>query len=227
MIVMLVFIKLNNLELFGPREQRKLLLLRGVVGSASVIATYFSIKYLDISDVETLTNSCVIITAIISRVFLNEKLTVCHVVALVLTICGVLFIVRPSFLFGIEHDLESFFHVNLTSPLHHTNNNQSSPRIVASHVAAGNLSEHSSEFMVIKDHSNRDLVESVIGVSLALFSAVCMSIAQVAIRKLCLVHIHFSVTSLYPALIGLPASLLISGYLIKQEAYSARLELYS
>ena len=209
MIVMLLFIKANNLEVFGPKEQRKLLILRGVVGSAAVISTYFSIKYLDVSDVETLTNSCVIITAIFSRIFLKEKLTICHVVALALTICGVFFILRPSFLFGIEHDLEHFFHVNFSSSSH-LNQSILLP-------TTKNLSEHAREFMSIKDHSNRDLFESVIGVSLALFSAFCMSIAQVAIRKLCLVHIHFSVTSLYPAIVGLPASLIISGYLIKQE----------
>lgn len=153
-----------------------------------------------------MTNSAVIITALFSRIFLKEKLTMCHVLALIFTIIGVFFIVRPNFLFGIEEDLEHFFHVNLTSMPHL---NQT--------LVVKNLSERAREFMAIKDHSNRELWESVIGVSLALFSAICMAVSQVAIRKLCLVHIHFSVTSLYPALVGLPLSLIISGYMIKQE----------
>lgn len=41
-----------------------------------------------------------------------------------------------------------------------------------------------------------------------------MSIAQVAIRKLSLAKIHFSVISIYPALIGLPVSILLSFLLI-------------
>ena len=198
-VVMLAFIRMNNLSPLGPKEHHGLLIIRGLVGSAAVITAYFSIKYLDVSDVETLTNSSVIITAIFSRLFLNEKLTISHILSLVLTLVGVVFIVRPSFLFGIEHDLESFFHVNLTTQSHETNSNQT----------------HFS--LEIKDHVNRKFFESVIGVSLALSSAIGMSIAQVTIRKLCLVNIHFSITSLYPCLIGLPASLILSGYLIKQE----------
>ena len=49
---------------------------------------------------------------------------------------------------------------------------------------------------------------------MVLVSALCMSIAQVSIRKLSLAKIHFSVISMYPALIGLPASLVLSLVLI-------------
>lgn len=41
-----------------------------------------------------------------------------------------------------------------------------------------------------------------------------MSIAQVSIRKLSLAKVHFSVISMYPALIGLPSGLLLSFLLI-------------
>jgi drug/metabolite transporter (DMT)-like permease len=206
MLVMFVIIKKSNLDFLGARSQRKLLLLRGVVGSSAVILSYFSIKYLDVSDVETLTNSCVVITAIFSRIFLKEKLRIVHLISLVLTITGVFFIVRPSFLFGLEQDLESFFHVNLTALQHNL-------------TLGKNLSERKAFLAAqIKDHSNRDLFESIFGVSLAILSAVCMSIAQVSIRKLCLVKVHFSITSLYPALVGLPASIAISILLIKTES---------
>lgn len=205
---MLAFIRMNNLNPLGPKEHHGLLMIRGVVGSAAVIAAYFSLKYLDVSDVETLTNSSVIITALFSRLFLNEKLTISHILSLCLTLTGVLFIVRPSFLFGIEHNLESFFHVNLTTHSTYHLDNNGLNQTVYSNLTSAQLD--------IKDHVNREFFESVIGVSLALASAIGMSIAQVTIRKLCLFNIHFSVTSLYPALIGLPASLILSGYLIKQ-----------
>lgn len=196
-VVMLIFIKKNDLEMLGPKSQRNLLLLRAVVGSLAVMIGFFSIKYLDVSDVETLTNSCVIITAIISRVVLKEKLTVCHIVTLFLTVSGVMFIVRPSFLFGIEQNLENFFHLNLSTVHSHLNSNQT-----IKHVE-------------IKDHLNRSFYETIIGVSMVLLSAVCMSVAQVSIRKLCLVKVHFAITSLYPALVGLPASLIVSAILIQ------------
>lgn len=210
-IVMVFFIRRSNFEFLGPRNQRKLLVLRGVVGSAAVILSYFSIKYLDVSDVETLTNSSVIITALFSRIFLNEKLRLVHVISLSLTITGVVFIVRPSFLFGIEQDLESFFHVQLTT-MHNNGTSLAKSMNMINNSQVGNYK------VEIKDHSNRDLFESIFGVSFALLSAVCMSIAQVSIRKLCLGKVHFSITSLYPAMVGLPASVLISALLIKTKS---------
>lgn len=200
-LVMAYFIKRNKLEFFGPKSHRKLLIFRGVIGSTAVIMSFFSIRYLDVSDVETLTNSCVIITAIFSRIFLKEKLTFCHIIALILTITGVFFIIRPSFLFGFEENLEHFFNVNLTST-HHVLGDVNST-----------LNHH--KLLEIKDHNNREFIETIIGVTMVLISATCMSAAQVSIRKLCLGKVHFSITSVYPAMIGLPCSLLISFVLIE------------
>ncbi len=49
---------------------------------------------------------------------------------------------------------------------------------------------------------------------MVLVAALCMSSAQVAIRKLSLTKVHFSVISIYPALLGLPASVLLTTVLI-------------
>jgi uncharacterized membrane protein len=143
--MMVYFIQKNNLNILGPKAQRKLLIIRGLAGCSAVMISFFSIKYLDLSDVETLTNSCVLITALLSRIFLKEKLTVCHLAALALTIFGVLFIVRPNFLFGFETDLENFFHLNLT------------------HALAKNQTLNETLKAKIISHMNREFIESVIG----------------------------------------------------------------
>lgn len=149
-LIMVFFIKKNNLKFFGPKKNVKLLVLRGFVGCSAGIFAFFSIKYLDVSDVETLTNSCVLLTALLARIFLKEKLTVCHFFAVVLTITGVLFIIRPEFLFGIEADLETYFHVNLTQ--HNLEINQT---FIDSHGHVQNLN--------IINHSTRKFTESVLG----------------------------------------------------------------
>ncbi|CAF1073882.1 unnamed protein product [Brachionus calyciflorus] len=184
LIVMLILVKYHHQPIFGPKSQRGLLTLRGAAGSATIILGFFSVRYLDIGDIETLSNSAVIMTAILSRIFLNEKLTVSHIVALILTITGVFFIVRPPFLFGLEKEMEQMLQINLTET-NHTN-------------------------LEIKDHSNRSLFETLMGVGIVLASALCFSITQVSVRKLCLLKAHFAVATLYPALIGLPVSILIS-----------------
>jgi drug/metabolite transporter (DMT)-like permease len=203
--VMFFFIKKNNLDYLGPKKSRGLLLFRGVIGCAAVIISFFSISYLDVSDVETLTNSCVLITAIIARLVLHEKLTVCHLVALILNVCGVIFIIRPNFLFGIEENVIHALHLNINAS--HPSNNSLLHKNMSTRLINGKQ-------LQIMDHSNRETIETIIGVVLVLVSATCMSCAQVAIRKLCLGKIHFSITSIYPAYVGLPSSLIVTLILI-------------
>ena len=195
LVFMSIFIRRNNLNFFGPPSQRRLLIFRGFTGSISIILSFFAIRYLDVSDVETITNSNVLITAIFSRIFLSEKLTISHIVALVLNITGVVFVLRPSFLFGIEQNMEHMFHVNLTKSFSNTTSN-----LVAHNGTVNFLSKHKSTEII--DHSNREIFESILGVCLVLLSATSMSISHVAVRKLSLEKIHFSVSSVYPAYIG-------------------------
>ena len=223
LFVMFFFIKKNRLDYLGPRKQRSLLVARGVVGCAAVIISFFSIRYMDVSDVETLNNSCVLITAIIARLVLNEKLSMAHVVAVVLNVTGVVFIVRPAFLFGIEENLVKLenivFHLNVTSRM------PSAAATVGANVTSSissSISGVQHHAHKIIDHSNRELVETAIGVTLVLVSATCMSVAQVSIRKLCLAKCHFSITSIYPAYVGLPSSVLVSLLLVYTQASQGR-----
>lgn len=98
-IVMAFICIYNNLKILGPRSEFKLLCVRGLVGSLNVLCVYFSIMFLNPSDATTLIHISIIITSIISRLFLSEKLTLAHFVAIILTANGVLFISKPAFLF--------------------------------------------------------------------------------------------------------------------------------
>lgn len=113
-LVMAFFVHRNDLKLFGHKGLEGILCLRGLTGSVALIFGYISLQYLDVSDTQTLINSCVIITALLGRIFLKEKITIVHVLSVFLTITGVLFILRPTFLFGIEENFEEIFHVNVT-----------------------------------------------------------------------------------------------------------------
>ena len=87
-------------EWFGPKNSRMLLAARGLSGAVSVSAGIVSLKFLQISDVETLINTSVVITAVLGRIFLKEKITVANLVSLLATIVGVVFILKPDFLFS-------------------------------------------------------------------------------------------------------------------------------
>lgn len=98
----------SGADWFGPKGSRTILLVRGFSGACSVFFGIVSLKYLEISDVETLFNTTVITTAVLGRVFLNEKITASHLFSLLITIAGVLFILKPHFLFGAaQHDNET------------------------------------------------------------------------------------------------------------------------
>lgn len=90
----------SGADWFGPKGRRTALVVRGFSGACSVFFGIVSLKYLEISDVETLFNTTVITTAVLGRVFLNEKVTASHLFSLLITIAGVLFILKPHFLFS-------------------------------------------------------------------------------------------------------------------------------
>lgn len=181
-IVMTYFLYKYDLKLFGHRGLEGILCLRGLTGSVALIFGYISLQYLDVSDTQTLINSCVIITALLGRIFLKEKITIVHVFSVFLTITGVLFILRPTFLFGIEENLEEIFHVNITA--HNLN---------VTHRTLEEINESYSQ---------------IIGVCLVLANAFCLSISQVTTRSLSLSKIHHSVISTYANFFGLPINLI-------------------
>lgn len=98
-VTMFIFMKYHEMKLFGPKKQRGLLMIRGLVGCLSLMSVYFALMLINPSDVVSLAHSSLIITAIMSRIFLKEKLTIAHVVSIFLTAIGVLFISKPSFIF--------------------------------------------------------------------------------------------------------------------------------
>lgn len=226
--VMTCVIRSNNLQHFGPREHRLLLTCLGVIGCGGVLVGFFSVSFLEVSDVETLLNSCVIITAVIARLVLKEKLILCHLVSMCLNIAGVLFILRPNQLFGskTEEKQQHNFIINETvwrnarqvlnygnnggnngslvfnndTKVNHLHNHYdgSTPTLAPSFLSSWGLKIGESQF------------DTMMGVALVLTSATSQSIAQVMIRKLSLAKIHFSLMVAYPAYIGLPASILVS-----------------
>lgn len=102
LIVMVIICKYNDLKLLGPRKAFKLLFVRGLIGSFSLLAFYSSIMLLTPSSSTSLIHMSIIITAVMSRFCLGERLTIAHFIAIALTANGVLFISKPSFLFSSD-----------------------------------------------------------------------------------------------------------------------------
>ena len=103
--ILFVIAKINKIELLGKSDSRKLLIFRGSISGVGLISLYSSIKLIDPSDAISLFSCNVIFVAILSRIYMKEKFTVLHILAMFIVVCGIFFITQPSFLIPKTNDL--------------------------------------------------------------------------------------------------------------------------
>lgn len=84
-------------RLFGKSENRKYLILRALFGTLGIIANYYAIDRLILSDANMLNNLSPFFVVIFSFLFLKEKITKKQVIILCVAFFGSLFIIRPTF----------------------------------------------------------------------------------------------------------------------------------
>jgi len=96
MFIMFIIAFYNKVNIFGKKDQRGLLLVRGCFGATAILSMSLSVKYIDPSDTQALHSTRLIMISILARVFLKENVTIIHIVCLFLTIAGVLLISQPS-----------------------------------------------------------------------------------------------------------------------------------
>ncbi|CAF0810789.1 unnamed protein product [Brachionus calyciflorus] len=98
LIIMLIIAIYRKENLLGEKDERGKLFLRAFLGFTGLLSSTLSYKIIDPSETVSIGNSRILIIAILSRLILKEKLTLCHLVALVMTSMGVILITQPSFL---------------------------------------------------------------------------------------------------------------------------------
>uniref|UniRef100_A0A8C3VNH8 Solute carrier family 35 member G1 n=1 Tax=Catagonus wagneri TaxID=51154 RepID=A0A8C3VNH8_9CETA len=84
----------------GPKDQRIFLILRGILGSVSMILIYYAYQSTSLADATVITFSCPVFTSIFACIFLKERYSPWDAVFTAFTLTGVTLIVRPPFLFG-------------------------------------------------------------------------------------------------------------------------------
>lgn len=132
----------------------------GFFGAITVIIGLFSVMFLEPSDVSTLNNLTIISTAVLARVVIKEKLSPVHILATVLSITGILFIVKPAFIFGSNNN--TFLNESINLTLNSTANFTSHP-----------------------DLSDGNSLNIVFGVVLIVISATLAGATNVIVKKLC------------------------------------------
>lgn len=100
----LLYMLLNRQKIpdapFGAPGLRRWLLLRGIVGFFGVFGMYFSLMYLTVSDAVLITFLAPTVTVIVAAIVLKERFTKVESIGTLVSLLGVVLIVRPKFIFG-------------------------------------------------------------------------------------------------------------------------------
>ena len=103
-VVMLILVwatlRARGVALWGG--ERRLLVLRGVLGFAALTGFYYGVVHLPLADATVIQYTNPVWTALIAAVLLGEHLRPVEVVLSVASLLGVALVARPSFLFGGE-----------------------------------------------------------------------------------------------------------------------------
>ena len=89
-----------NDKFIYPWKQSRFLLLRGISGTTAMTLMIYAVKHMPLADARVIFYTSPVLTAILGRIFLKESVSKFDVLAMILSIGGVLLIGRPKFLFG-------------------------------------------------------------------------------------------------------------------------------
>jgi len=197
-LMFFTYLKYKELPVLGPKHLFSLLVFRGFLGTVAIVTIYFAILFVDPSDVVSLTHTSLIMTAILGKIFLKEKLTMAHFFGILLTAAGVICITQPSFIFP-KHNQNS-------SLLNSTDNGT---------TILCNITDNSTGcFQVALAENNpktaKQRQQYEFGIMLTLIAAFLVSCTYLVIKKLAMCKVHWATNTLFVSLVGLPMSIVFS-----------------
>lgn len=199
-VMMLAVCKYVKKSPLGPAGPRKMLSIRGAVGVLGLLSLYTGLLFLPPSDCSAVSNTSIIITAILARIFLKDKLGITHIVAILLAVIGVIFISKPSIIFPRPPSTI----IGATSMAQLANNDSSSNYSNSSNQQEAQQPQQSTLF------NANPATLFTIGIVMALFSGLFFGILSILMKKLDNVKVHWAVNTIYAAYVGLPVCIILS-----------------
>ncbi|KAG5678946.1 hypothetical protein PVAND_008565 [Polypedilum vanderplanki] len=93
----------KNENIFPERNfDRTILFLRCFIGTTGLMLNFYAVQNMNLGDSSVIIYSTPVFVAIFSKIFLNEKCTLFNIFNILLTMIGIIFIVRPTIFFGIS-----------------------------------------------------------------------------------------------------------------------------
>lgn len=193
--IMLPIAIYKKINIFGVKGQRFMLSIRGIFGTIGLLSIYFAITLINPSDAVALFNCGVIFVNIFARIFLKEKLTIVHLLALILTVLGIIFISQPSFLLNQDK---------------FSNDSQTG----AYFATPSTFSINSTTSYTALTQANNFTYRRILGFGLSLTGALSYATVSIILKKLANKKVHLSVVLLYATYYGMPVSILLSAFLL-------------
>lgn len=97
LVIVSVLISTSGISFFGLRKSRGHLVMRSLFGFLGVCLYFFTLSNIPLADAVTLNKLSPFFVVIAAAIFLKEKISPFHSVALVVVFTGVLLIVKPGF----------------------------------------------------------------------------------------------------------------------------------
>ncbi|MBU5590572.1 DMT family transporter [Clostridium sp. MSJ-4] len=96
-IVAFILIIRHKSSFFGKKENQKYLLGRSLLGTLGIVASFYAIDHMVLSDASMLNKLSPFFVTIFAVIFLKEKINSIQVFALIGAFIGSLFIIKPAF----------------------------------------------------------------------------------------------------------------------------------
>jgi drug/metabolite transporter (DMT)-like permease len=93
-------LQVKRQTLWGKRENRKILILRGLVGSLGILLYFYSIDRLIIADASMLNKLSSFFVIVFARILLKNRIRLFQLTALILALAGSALIIKPGFQFS-------------------------------------------------------------------------------------------------------------------------------
>ncbi len=97
LIIAFSMLKARRQPLWGKKENRKMLILRGLTGSLGILFYFYSIDHLILADSSMLNKLSPFFVIIFARIILKNPIRSWQVTALVIAMTGSAFIIKPGF----------------------------------------------------------------------------------------------------------------------------------
>ncbi len=89
-----------RVPIWGNRDRRWIMVLRGLIGFAAMSCFYFALTRIPIAEATVLHFTSPMWTALLAALLLDERVTRRVIVSIAVSFAGVMLITRPAFLFG-------------------------------------------------------------------------------------------------------------------------------